>query len=217
MILLDGTIKTCGEAHAAKLVAEKLRLKARDEPDCNPHFILMGIEMAERLESSSKAFLTLNEIPECGAGGELIPAGMTSIPATIQTVKNPDRVSLNASLDRLDLVHQNGVLNIALDAAEAIGAKNPAEQMLAHQMAAAHRVSLDLMAEAGNTRDTIEKCRLVNTAAKLMDIYQKSLLTVNRLHTGGQQTVTVQHVQVTDGGQAVINGAVHTGGQGGKK
>jgi hypothetical protein len=106
---------------------------------------------------------------------------------------------------------------MALDTAEAIGASNAAEQMLAHQMAVAHRTSLDLIAEAGNTRDPIERCRLINTASKLMDLCQKGLNTINKIRTGGQQTVTVQHVQVADGGQAVINGSIDTGGRGSDK
>jgi len=173
----------------------------------------MDLEIADRLETAADERLRLEEIPERGMGGEFIPVDTSHISTSTLTLKKPDRVTLDASIDRLELAHKNGVLNMALDTAEAIESKNPAEQMMAHQMAAAHRMSLDLMAQAGNTRDPVEKCRLINTAAKLMDTYQKAMLTVNRLHTGGQQTVTVQHVQVTDGGQAVINGAVHTGGQ----
>jgi hypothetical protein len=210
--LIENEIYTNAEAHAAKLVAERIRLNVENDPGATPCFVRMDLDIAEELESSADAHLTLKEIPERGAGGELISSGLPNAPAAMLAIKNPDRVSVDASLDRLDLINQNGVLNMALDAAEAVGARNAAEQMLAHQMAAAHRMSLDLMAQAGNTRDPIERCRLVNASVKLMDVCQKAALTVNRLHTGGQQTVTVQHVQVGDGGQAVVNGAVHTGG-----
>lgn len=208
----DGQVKTNAEAHAAKLSAKKMRLNLRDNPARNPYLAEMKLEMADRLETSADLHLTLKDIPEPGMGGELITADGSYVSTAMLTLKNPDRVTLDASIDRLELAHKNGVLNMALDTAETIGAKSAAEQMLAHQMAAAHRMGLDLMAEAGNTRDTIEKCRLINTAAKLMDTYQKAMLTLNRIRTGGQQTVTVQHVQVNDGGQAVVNGAVHTGG-----
>lgn len=201
----DAQVKTNAEAHAAKLTAQKLKINHND------------LEMAEKLEESANVHLTLKEIPERGMGGELIPADTSYISPTTLTLKNPDRVTLDASIDRLELAHKSGVLNMALDIAEEIESKNSAEQMLAHQMAAAHRMSLDLMAQAGNMRDPVEKCRLINTAAKLMDTYQKAMLTVNKLHTGGQQTVTVQHVQVTDGGQAVINGSVDARGRGADK
>lgn len=44
-----------------------------------------------------------------------------------------------------------------------------------------------------------------------MSVYQDAALTLQRLRTGGNQTVTVQHVNVEAGAQAVI-GNVQTGG-----
>ncbi len=44
-----------------------------------------------------------------------------------------------------------------------------------------------------------------------MSVFQDGLLTLQRLRTGGNQTVTVQHVNVAAGAQAVI-GSVQTGG-----
>ena len=42
----------------------------------------------------------------------------------------------------------------------------------------------------------------------MMKAYQKGLKTLQRLRSGGNQTITVQHVTVTDGGQAVVTGHV---------
>lgn len=44
-----------------------------------------------------------------------------------------------------------------------------------------------------------------------MTTYQQGLLTLQRLRTGGNRTVTVQHVHVGEGAQAVI-GNVQGGG-----
>ncbi len=44
-----------------------------------------------------------------------------------------------------------------------------------------------------------------------MNIYQQGLLTLQKLRTGGKQTVVVQHVQhlqVSDGGEAVVAGEI---------
>ena len=49
---------------------------------------------------------------------------------------------------------------------------------------------------------------MANTAARLMDAYQRGLLTLDRLRNGGRQMVTVQHVNVSAGGQAVVAGTV---------
>jgi hypothetical protein len=46
------------------------------------------------------------------------------------------------------------------------------------------------------------------TAARLMETSQRGALTLDRLRHGGQQTMTIQHVNVTEGGQAVVAGTV---------
>src|ERR1017187_5454211 len=42
--------------------------------------------------------------------------------------------------------------------------------------------------------------------------YQAGFFTLQKIRTGGKQTVVVQHVRVADGGQAVIAGSMKTGG-----
>ena len=53
----------------------------------------------------------------------------------------------------------------------------------------------------------------LNAAARLMSVFQDGALTLQKLRTGGSQVVTVQHVSVAPGAQAVI-GNVSTGGHG---
>jgi hypothetical protein len=48
--------------------------------------------------------------------------------------------------------------------------------------------------------------------ARVMGAYQQGTTTLQRLRSGGQQTVVVQHVQVNDGGQAIVAGKVKAGG-----
>ena len=59
--------------------------------------------------------------------------------------------------------------------------------------------------------DSIEACRLANSAARLTSAFQDGITTLQRMRNGGNQTVTVQHVNVASGGQAVV-GNVQTGG-----
>lgn len=56
-----------------------------------------------------------------------------------------------------------------------------------------------------NEGDQTEACRCLNTAARLMSTFQDGLVTLQRRRTGGKQVVTVQHVNVESGAQAVIN------------
>jgi hypothetical protein len=132
------------------------------------------------------------------------------------------RVAEEASVRRTDLLMRLSfdVVALAVDAADSIGAANSLEKMLAHQMAVAHEASLRLMDRAlaydagGRSMregDSVEACRLTNSAARLMSVFQDGLLTLQKLRTGGNQTVTVQHVNVESGAQAVI-GNVQTRG-----
>ena len=137
--------------------------------------------------------------------------------------EGPDQIAEEASIRRTDLLMQPSFdcVALAVDTAESIGAANGLEKMLAHQLAVAHEASLRLMDralsyEAGGRSmregDSIEACRLANSAARLMSCFQDGIATLQRLRTGGTQTVTVQHVNVASGAQAVI-GNVQTGGQ----
>lgn len=58
--------------------------------------------------------------------------------------------------------------------------------------------------------DSVGQVRLLNGAARMMDTFQRGLLVLQRLRTGGEQTIVVKNVTVGDGGQAIV-GNVRTG------
>ena len=64
---------------------------------------------------------------------------------------------------------------------------------------------------------TGDACRLGNTMARLSTSYQSGLLALDRMRSGGRQHVVVQHihqhVQVQEGGQAMVAGQMRAGGQ----
>ena len=62
----------------------------------------------------------------------------------------------------------------------------------------------------------VQAARLAGAVSRMMTTFQQGALTMQRLRTGGRQIVTVQHVNVGAGGQAVIAGSVTPGGRGGK-
>jgi len=79
-------------------------------------------------------------------------------------------------------------------------------------MAAIHRAAMKLIARSLDMHEEpIEMARLSNAAARAMQVYQEGILTLQKLRTGGKQTVVVQHVQVSEGGQAVIAGSMAPG------
>jgi len=64
----------------------------------------------------------------------------------------------------------------------------------------------------GNGLPTVEQVRLLNAAARLMDVFQNGVLVHHRFRHGATQTVIVkQQVQVNEGGQAVVAGSMRRG------
>ena len=155
---------------------------------------------------------------EIGTGGELVPAD----PELRDTVTNPGYVTLDASRDRLALANLAGVLELALDASDTVAPKNSLEKMLVHQMAVLHRQTMKLsvlmddlslrLPLEGLQHRTEEVFRLGLAVARLAAAYQSGLLALQRVRSGGKQVVTVQHVHVADGRQAVV--AAKLGGKG---
>jgi hypothetical protein len=142
--------------------------------------------------------------------GEVVPpkAGWVT-----DTLKTPDAVTRDASAHRIELLDHlgNDCVALALDAAESVKAKNSLEKMLCHQLVVAHKTALEIMGKAVFDLDSLTRARNLNLAARFMDTYQRGLLTFQRIRSGGEQTIIVKQVTVTDGGQAVV-GNVRAGG-----
>jgi hypothetical protein len=166
---------------------------------------------------------------QIGRGGEL-GTGAVMMRPFLDTVRaHPDWLAHDASRERMDLASEAGALTMGLDAAETIQASNSLEKMLVHQMSAAHAMAMEAQAQARELLNTykrtgyihqqlsIEAGRLMNASARMMDTFQHGLLTLTKVRSGGQQTVVVQHVNVGDGGQAMVAGQVKVRGKDGRK
>jgi hypothetical protein len=178
---------------------------------------------AEPYEREAAELLKLERAPVIGAGGEVVAPQVVGIQGAqavaVETLRaGATRIAEDASMRRTELLLQPSfnALAMGVDAAESVGAANSLEKMLAHQLAAVHEAAMRMMDrglsyEYGRPGDQVEACRCLNTAARLMSAFQDGMLTLQRLRAGGNQTVTVQHVNVAPGGQAVI-GNVQAGG-----
>ena len=103
--------------------------------------------------------------------------------------------------------------------------------MMTHQMAAAHNTIMKVAEQINRGCERMEFCgdperleqhsittsRLMGQMARLMTAYQSGALAIQNMRRGGKQTVVVQHVQVTEGGQAVVVGGNVKGGGAGKR
>ena len=128
----------------------------------------------------------------------------------VDTLENPNSVSVDASERRLYLAAGAGVLQSAVDAANSGCAENSLEKMLCHQLAAAHSAAMKLVGRVGGGgMPIVEESRLANAAGRMMQIFQEGVLTLQKLKTGGRQTMIVQHVQVSDGGNALVAARVN--------
>jgi hypothetical protein len=91
------------------------------------------------------------------------------------------------------------------------------ERNLVHQMAATHALGMAMLAKAHaatvlaapwvpeerQRMQSTEAARMA-TAARVFECSQRAALVLGRLRHGGQQNMTVQHITVGDGGQAVV-------------
>ena len=119
---------------------------------------------------------------------------------------------VNASLFQIQSASRSpwgGISELAMNAAlamiEAAAPKDEIEGALAVQMACTHTAAMAVLAKLDVAFATEQRVAgFGSAAARLMRAYATQFEVLRRLRTGGQQVVRVEHVQVNDGGQAVI-------------
>jgi hypothetical protein len=68
--------------------------------------------------------------------------------------------------------------------------------MVTHQLAAGHKRAMDLLEESASAKDPDIAIKKARASARLMDAFSRSALTLQRLQSGGGQTIQVQYMQV---------------------
>lgn len=191
------TLKT---AYKNELAAHKNCLVAAESTD------RVRTDLAKKIWEDSRRELTAARTPpeglKTGAGGEIIPPTCFGMSGLENVLKAPDLLSVEATIQRTNLADKAGVFDLALDAAESVGARSSIQQMLAHQAAALHRRALTLLAQSETTRDPDVAVKQARAAARMVDAASRAALTLQRLQSGGGQTIQVQyfHVNTTVGG-----------------
>ena len=93
----------------------------------------------------------------------------------------------------------------ALQLYESLEPADGAEGMLATQMVGTHDAALECLKRAAIANQTFEgRDMALKHAHKLMALYTQQLATLNKHRGKGQQKVTVEHVNVEAGGQAIV-------------
>jgi hypothetical protein len=240
MTINTSAIKTPEAAIKAQATARRKRAYAAQQEAKDP--IVARWERLEAAELDTKAAHVLDPCNSVtaplavGRGGELIvdlaeESALADRPLIDTTRDSPDMITAQASLTRIGLAMDANVLALTVDLADTMQAGNSLERMLAGQLAALHAMVMKNAATAASFAikasdphgaiptaqrqiANVEAARSANAAARASEAFQHGMLTLDRLRNGGRQTVVVQHVNVRDGGQAVVAGAVQDGGLG---
>jgi hypothetical protein len=107
-------------------------------------------------------------------------------------------------------------INSALAAVTGIGARDETEAMLATQMVATHFAAMTLLRRLKGADNIPQQDSAGSLAVKLLRTYALQLEALQRYRGKGHQKVTVEHVHIHPGGQAIV-GTVTTGGGGAEK
>ncbi|MCJ2086246.1 hypothetical protein MKK88_09590 [Methylobacterium sp. E-005] len=104
-------------------------------------------------------------------------------------------------------------LNAGLAAVSGIAPENEIEAMLAVQMVGTHEVAMEMLTKAKRAETTDHLERYGTLATKLLRTYTAQLEALSKLRRGGAQKVTVEHVHVYEGGQAIVGNVTTAGAQ----
>lgn len=104
-------------------------------------------------------------------------------------------------------------LNFMLSVVKGIEPRDQLEALLAAQMAAVHNATMTFARRLAHIENIPQQDSASNAFNKLARTFAAQLEALKKYRSTGEQRVTVQHVQVNDGGQAIV-GNVTTGGRG---
>jgi hypothetical protein len=94
--------------------------------------------------------------------------------------------------------------NFMLSVVKGIGPRDQVEAMLAAQMAAVHSATMTFARRLGHVENIPQQDSAERAFNKLARTFTTQMEALKRYRTGGEQKVTVQHVTVGEGGQAIV-------------
>lgn len=157
------------------------------------------------------------------ARGDMDATGRRQIAILSDAAQPPKMIAVQASMDRMELSEKTGSLEMALDAAESIGATNSIEMMLVQEVSALHKTVMHLIAKATESMNgaafspgveqaqTDVACKLFATVSKLLTANAGLVNALAKLRTGGKQLYVHQHVHVSGDGQTLVTGNLNGG------
>lgn len=112
---------------------------------------------------------------------------------------------LNQAISTFSLNDQGDRCNNALALLYGIKPKDELESLLAVQMIGVHNMAMDFMQRAMLPEQTFDGLNLcMEVATKMLRTFTAQIEALNRHRGKGQQKMTVEHVHVHEGGQAIV-------------
>jgi hypothetical protein len=102
-------------------------------------------------------------------------------------------------------------LNFMLSVVKGAKPKDQIEAMLAAQMAAVHTATMTFARRLANVENIAQQDSAERAFNKLARTFASQVEALKRYRMGGEQKVTVQHVTVNEGGQAIVGNVRHGG------
>ena len=140
--------------------------------------------------------------------------------------KDTGTLLLHASLGSTDTEFTRGILNQAINVGDSeadtnfvlsvvrnVEPRDELETMLATQMAAIHLATMTFARRLSHVENIAQQDSAEKTLNKLARTFTTLVEALKRYRTGGQQKVTVEHVTVNSGGQAIVGNVEGGGGQ----
>ncbi len=133
----------------------------------------------------------------------------TKVPALAQRLLKQVCDSLWVPND-LSEAEENQTISAVVAILRSIRPQDEIEGMLAVQMIATHNAAMECLRRSILPEQTYAGRDLnLRHATKFLSIFAKQMETLNKNRGKGQQKVTVEHVQIQSGGQAIVGSVEH--------
>lgn len=115
----------------------------------------------------------------------------------------------------VNIIPENeGSANALIASVSECAPKDPFETMLVVQMTALHNHCMEMFSNASRMKAPDLKKEYLNMALKLSKSYAALMEKLNKYRQKGRQKMTVEHVHVHNGGQAIVGSVTHQGAKG---
>jgi hypothetical protein len=161
------------------------------------------------------------KVSESEGGTSIIPDRpdkVTGLVLLMKALGTTDLAFLNFLLRQLANAGTQGPqvdecgLNFMLAVVKGLEPKDQVEAMLGAQMAAVHMATMTFARRLAHVENIPQQDSAERAFNKLARTFAMQMEALKRYRTGGQQKVTVEHVTVNDGGQAIVGAVTHGGG-----